>query len=171
MALSIAAILITVAVPSYTTFILNNRLTSQVNEFVSSLNLTRSEAIKRGSTITMCKSATGTSCNTSTTGWDQGWVIFNDIDADNTVDTGENILLVNAGLSGGNTLLGESGSNVKNYIIYQPNGITTFPTASGEVELILCDSRNDATKAKAIAVSTTGRIRTMSGSSSSLSCT
>lgn len=168
--LCITVIVLTVAVPSFTTTIQNNRATTQVNDFVTTLNLARSEAIKRGTRISICKSADASSCDTSTTGWEQGWIVFIDSDTDETHDTGETILLTSEGLPAGYTLTGDSSSNVKNYVSYRPSGKTTFPVNGGEVEMILCDSRHDDSLSKAITVAPTGRVSTISATSSSLSC-
>jgi len=168
--LFIAAILITVAVPSFTTTIQNNRVTAQINDFVSTLNFARTEAIKRGARVTVCKSGDASNCDTSTTGWEQGWIVFVDSDADNTHDGGEDILLTSEGLAAGNSLTGDSGSNVKNFVSYKPSGKTTFPVNGGEVELILCDSRNNDAVTKAISVAPTGRVSTIPATASGLSC-
>ena len=45
--LAVAAILITAALPSFNEFIKNNRLTTQANNFIATLNLARSEAPAR----------------------------------------------------------------------------------------------------------------------------
>ena len=76
--LVIAAILLTAGVPSFTTLIKNNRLTTSTNELVGALTLARSEAVKRGLRVTVCKSADQASCDTSGTGWQQGWIVFTD---------------------------------------------------------------------------------------------
>jgi type IV fimbrial biogenesis protein FimT len=51
--LAVAAILVTIAVPGMATLVQNSRTTSQTNELVSALNLARSEAVKRGRTVTV----------------------------------------------------------------------------------------------------------------------
>lgn len=61
-AIAVASILLTVAVPSFRTLLQNNRMTTHVNELLSDVNFARSEAIKRRSNITICSSITGTSC-------------------------------------------------------------------------------------------------------------
>lgn len=50
-AIAVAAILLTVAVPSLTKLIRDNRVTSQTNELVSLINLARNEAIRRNKSI------------------------------------------------------------------------------------------------------------------------
>lgn len=50
-AIAVAAILLTVAVPSMKNLIRNNRVTGQTNELVAMINFARSEAIRRNDSI------------------------------------------------------------------------------------------------------------------------
>lgn len=71
--ISVAAVLLTVGVPSFQEFIASNRLTSEVNGLSAFIQLARSEAIKSGRRVTLCASSDGTSC--ATTGyWEQGYL-------------------------------------------------------------------------------------------------
>lgn len=76
-ALSIAAILMTVAVPSFQELMRNNRTAAQVNEFLTTLNLARSEAVKRGASVSVCSSTDSATCRTSSaTDWADGWILY-----------------------------------------------------------------------------------------------
>jgi type IV fimbrial biogenesis protein FimT len=83
---AIAAIVLTIGVPSFQQLIADNRITAQVNQFVTSLNIARSEAVKRNSRVRVCKSSDGATCAASGD-WQQGWMVFSDLDNDGTVDT------------------------------------------------------------------------------------
>ena len=88
--ISIAAILLTLAAPSFTSFINRNRLTTASDELIASLSYARSEALKRRSTTTLCaKSSTGTLCDTSGVSEDYatGWLVFLDCNNNNAYDT------------------------------------------------------------------------------------
>lgn len=61
-ALSVLAVLITLAVPSLTAVINNNRLAAQANEVVTSLQLARSEAVRLNQTVTVCRTTDGVTC-------------------------------------------------------------------------------------------------------------
>ena len=75
--LSIAAILMTIAVPSFQDLMRNNRTAVQVNEFLTTLNLARSEAVKRGASVSVCSSINSTACRTSDqTNWAGGWILY-----------------------------------------------------------------------------------------------
>ena len=61
-ALAVAAVLLTLAVPTFGTVTMNKRITAQTNDFISTLALARAEALKRVSRVTVCRSANGTAC-------------------------------------------------------------------------------------------------------------
>lgn len=78
--LVVGGILAVIAVPAMTTFVESNRLTATTNDLIVAINAGRSEAIKRGVPVIMCKSSSGTGCSTTGT-WQTGWVLFVDVDA------------------------------------------------------------------------------------------
>jgi type IV fimbrial biogenesis protein FimT len=80
---TIAGILLAVAIPSYQNIIGNSRLAAQANTLVNALTQARSEALKRGLPVTVCAAVgdpelTSTpSCTTSTSaGWANGWIVY-----------------------------------------------------------------------------------------------
>ena len=74
-AVSLLAILLTIALPSFRALIQNNRITAQTNAFVSAQTLARSEAVKRSARVDVCpRNAAGTAC--SGTDWNSGWLVM-----------------------------------------------------------------------------------------------
>jgi type IV fimbrial biogenesis protein FimT len=72
---AIAAILAAIAIPAFNVFIGNTRTSTVANEFVSVLNLARSEAMKRGRDVTVCpRKVDGTDCDLSRN-WIDGWLV------------------------------------------------------------------------------------------------
>jgi type IV fimbrial biogenesis protein FimT len=139
--IGIVGILLGIAVPSFQDFFRNSRLASQSNDLLASLNLARSEAVRRGVRVTVCKSAdpsaTTPACSTSGN-WSQGWIVFADIEdgqngrpgATGTIDTNDLVIRVFSSLSV-STLNGDS--KVSNWISYLPNGaIRGNGSVSGE---------------------------------------
>ena len=61
--LAVLAILIAMAVPSFTSIINNNRLAAQANEVITSLQVARTEAIRRNERVTVCRSTDGATCS------------------------------------------------------------------------------------------------------------
>lgn len=73
--IGVAAIIFSVGVPGFMNFIQNNRAVTHTNDLVTALNLGRSEATRRGSTVLVCSSDDGATCNGSTD-WSTGWVVL-----------------------------------------------------------------------------------------------
>jgi type IV fimbrial biogenesis protein FimT len=71
--ITIASILMMVAVPSLVTFKRNSDLTSAANSLLAAINAARSEAMKRGMNAMVVPTANGTN-------WSTGWVVFVDTD-------------------------------------------------------------------------------------------
>jgi len=159
--LAIAAIITTTAVPSFQSFIQNNRMSTTVHKFVSSLNLARSEAVKRGERITMCKSSNASTC-TNGGDWSQGWIVFVDANDNGQREAAnEDLIRAQNGLSGSTTISGQD--DVENYVSYAGNGFAQLITGSTldttKSTLIFCDSRQFGDNARAIIISTTGSVR------------
>lgn len=166
--LAVAAILVTLAVPSFSQFVKNNRLITQANDFVTALNVARSEAIKRGDRVTLCKSSNQVSCAGSGN-WEQGWIVFADVNDDGVVSNpATNILRVHGALDGNVTLKGDTA--LANYVSYVSSGATqqigggTSATQSGV--LVLCDDRGFVDEAKGVQISATGRVSATSATTS-----
>ncbi|MCG7757031.1 MAG: GspH/FimT family pseudopilin [Nitrosomonas sp.] len=150
--LSVASILLTVAVPSYRMFVQDNLLTMQSNNFYSALALAKSEAIRRSRSITLCPSTNGTGC-TGGVVWSNGWLVFLDVNNNGVVEAGEEILQVGPAFTGGNTFTG-----AKPRVIFTANG---FSMGSNDT-FTLCDSRG-ASYSKAIILNNQGRFRSEIG--------
>lgn len=154
--LAVGAILLSVAVPSFSTLTRNNRLITQNNLIVSALMVARSEAVKRGTTVTVCGSSDSATCNTSS--WENGWIVFSDYDADQVTDLGggacaeseDCILRVSNGLSGDNTLRSSTFANA-DFIQYDSQGVID---SSGS--FTVCDNRGTS-EALAVNINAMGR--------------
>lgn len=73
--LVVVAILLATGIPSFASFIRNNRATAQANEFITAANIARTEAVKRGTFVTLCASTDGGTCSAAVN-WATGWVLL-----------------------------------------------------------------------------------------------
>jgi type IV fimbrial biogenesis protein FimT len=89
--LSIMGILVSLAVPSFQEYGRNSRVAAAQNDLVTAFNYARSEAIRRSMTVTVCATATFTSCGT-TAAWPNGWFAFADTNGNGTRQNDEEIL-------------------------------------------------------------------------------
>lgn len=162
--IAIAAILLGIAIPNFSEVIANNRMTAVTNEAVTALNFARSEAVKRGVRITICKSSNASSCAASGT-WSQGWIIFTDQNNNAAYNSStETLLKVHETFQGQISMTGNT--NVANYISFIGSGqsqLTTNALQAGTIKI--CDART-GNFGKNLVLISTGRLRT----ESSISC-
>ncbi len=86
-AVTIVAIFASIAVPSFSQLIRNNRIPVTTNEFMSGLVLARSEALKRSRTVTLCASNNQSTCSGGTD-FATGWIIYADCDESGSLTAG-----------------------------------------------------------------------------------
>jgi len=94
--LSIAAILINVAAPSFASAVMNARIAVGLNQLTQSIHYGRSEAVKRARPVSICARGTNTACNTEND-WSKGWVVYTDANSDGTagvLDTADTVLRI-----------------------------------------------------------------------------
>ena len=148
--LALLAILLSQLSPDISTIFHHNQLYGISAELSTDLQMTRSEAIKHNRKVSICKSDTGTQCNSSTN-WENGWIMFVNSDGDNRVDSEDTILRLHGALPTGITLRGAG--NFKNRVTYKPTGDSTSFS-----RLVLC-SNSQLEGAQVIFINSTWRVR------------
>ncbi|MCX7241348.1 MAG: GspH/FimT family pseudopilin [Burkholderiales bacterium] len=103
---AIIAILVSLAAPSFSSLIQANTISNSVNTLLSDMRYARSESIRRGGDVVMCRSATpessGATCSSGN--WNSGWIVFHDLNGDGVKDATDPILRVQAPLSAIDTI-------------------------------------------------------------------
>lgn len=151
--LAVLAFLVTVAAPSLQATLHDNRLMTQTNLFIGALNLARSEAIKRGCRVTLCKTSDQQQCTTAG-GYQQGWLVFADTHNFAAVDADETIIQTFAPVTGGLTITGNS--SVQDYVSYAANGASRLINGGFQAgSITLCQD----SAARRIIINATGRVR------------
>ena len=170
----VLGIALTFALPSMQQFIMNNRMTSQLNLMSSNLAMARSEAIKQNMPVLLCPNGGGSTC--SNAGWEDGWLVFVDRNRDMALDgealctsselgADEDCLLLEQArleqptaltpAAGIPALVGYDGSGAA-FCDANEDGAPE-PCDPADTYFALCDSRGDA-HARALAISRTGRV-------------
>lgn len=138
MALAIAAIVVTLGIPSFQETMRSNRLTTQANDLVTAINLARAEAVKRRSTVTVCASANQTTCAGS---WSAGFIVLD--------DANDEALQVYGAMKGAPTVTGAA------QLTYTADGFL----AGGATSLMICADEGEA--GRLIEITATGRPATV----------
>ncbi len=155
--LAMTTVLVTVAAPSFSSMLGSSKLTAASNALLSSMHLARSEAIKRGSRVALCKSASGVSC-TPGGGWEQGWIVFHDSNNNGERDAGETIIEQTHPLPGALRLTGNA--TVAKYVSFLSTGATK--TVGGGFQagtLTVCSQAGARGEARQIILNAVGRPR------------
>lgn len=126
--LTVAVILLIVAVPGINQFIQRNRLAAGTNDFIATISLARSEALKRALGVGLCPSnSAGTGCDLGTS-WASGWVVFEDADKNNNWTAGtDQVVRAYQSLPAGTAVTAST-----NLILFNAQG--RLPTTSGDYD-------------------------------------
>ena len=157
-ALTIASVIVVLGVPSFKGTIENQRMISATNVMVMSLNLAKSEAIKRVTYVTICKSSNSVSCGAGGTSWNDGWIVFANATVANSgsVDAGDEILRVYPALRDSLSLTPIG--TVDGFVSFRPSGTLGTSAANMTGTLTMCDERG-ATYARGIQLDPSGNWR------------
>lgn len=140
--MTIIGIAIGIGVPSYRYITNSNRVSAEINQLLGDMQYARSEAVKEGSTVTVCPSNNATtsspSCLTSGASWRGGWMVFSDANNNGTYDTGDQLLRAQPALNSNDTLA--SSDTGVTYISFNREGFTAISStdmSSSSAGLIL----------------------------------
>jgi type IV fimbrial biogenesis protein FimT len=155
-AVAVIAITVSQAVPMINAFVANNTLAAATSSVVSDLALARSEAVRRGVTITVCPSTSGTACTTSS--WRDGRIVFLDNDGSGSVNSGDTIIKVTKSFSAPGVSISQSGFSSQSYVQYTGTGTSSI--GSGSFSICMHGSLTQQ-----VSMTATGRVSTATGSS------
>jgi type IV fimbrial biogenesis protein FimT len=137
----IMSIILTLGIPNLSEFVKNSRITNTVNDLHSTFPLARSEAARAKAPITICASADALSADPGCGGtFDQGWIVFLDLDGDTVrAGAGETLLRASGPVATGVSITVNGNAT---YFAFAATGMgrgdvvgTSFSTA------MICDDR------------------------------
>jgi type IV fimbrial biogenesis protein FimT len=163
--IAIAAILITIAVPSYQYVTTTNRIASEINGLIGDLQFARAEAIKEGQSVTVCASSSGIACDAGTQ-WNDGWIVFLDSNGDQAVDSdNDTIFRVQKPFSSYGSSDSFQASNEISAVTFNREGFTTALPPTG-IMLTMHDPTGNASYTRCLTLTPVGITSTESYSTS-----
>lgn len=123
---AVLAIIIGVAIPSFTDMVRNNRSLAFGDEFITTMNYARSEAVKRADIVSIC--ASNVARDDCGSDWSNGWLVFHDQDAGGelgttpTISADSDILRVREPLGDGLSLEVSRGGTAVTYVRFNSLG-------------------------------------------------
>jgi len=138
--IAVAAILASIALPSFRNLIVSNRLNTIATEMVDAVSFARSESVKRNSPVVFCRaaSATATVCDSGSSLWVH-WVILSgaDVIRRGEVNSHNSTIQVSSDLTANKVVFGGDGLARSGGEIVSDNGSTvSICSTSGPSESI-----------------------------------
>lgn len=163
-AIAILAILMSLAVAD-NAWLRSSRQSSYTNQLQTSLLYAKSEAMRLGNRVTLCKSAAPTAVTPvcSTTGsWADGWILFSDnthltSNVAGTIDGTDTVLKVGEPLKDSTVTVG---ANYTNWVSFLPSGLARGNGGTASATFTICIPNR--TQGSAISVNIVGRVQTSS---------
>jgi type IV fimbrial biogenesis protein FimT len=149
---SMLAVLVGLAVPSFSGLQSDWRRDSAIRDFMGDLQLARSTALRTSRAVVMCVTTNGVGCElgATSTDWRQGWVVFSDLDGDNTRNNNEPLIVQRGPLMG----LQQMQSNVApGRIALRSNGMLN----SGNTTVLVLPNGANGQVPAGIQINATGR--------------
>lgn len=149
MTMLIVGVVLSLGIPSLSEFTQNSRITSTANDLHAAFQMSRSEAARAKTNITICASATpyaaGADCDGT---WDQGYIVFVDDNANQARDAvDETVLRAHDSAATGVSL---AIANDATYFMYASSGMGRRDVNGNPVltQVIVCDERGTAETAQ-----------------------
>lgn len=159
--IAVLAIILGIAVPSFTDQIRNNQSLTFGEEFAAALNLARSEAVKRSGFVSICASANDqVSCGND---WTNGWLVFVDSAADGSaapgIDDANNDILRYWDSVGDEMSLTVSRGAAVNYVRFDAMGALAGNNNTSVVQAVAKHAKCTGNAARNVRVTTAGSVR------------
>ena len=173
--LTLISIMLVIAVPSFTSFISNYRVTSAVNDFLQGITLTRNEALKRGRRVMMMPN-NGAGTPSVAGDWKYGWTIFVDTNNNQTLDPAEvaagNLIYQHPALdtsiadsdAGGSVSAPFTDGASRTYVSFDGSGYPRQLSGAGLAGgIVLTDTTGSSVSVRTLCLANLGRPRIVQG--------
>jgi type IV fimbrial biogenesis protein FimT len=146
--LLIIAVMLGFAVPSFQEFIVNYRTSLQTNDLLADLALARTEAVKLARRAEV-RAAPG--------GWNQGWFVGADLDADGNINGDEVIKRHGPAEPDFTIQVGTEGGAPVASVVYGATGTVIGPAGATNLEVAICRPDGDPQRSRGIGIAQSGR--------------
>jgi type IV fimbrial biogenesis protein FimT len=153
--IGIAAILLTIGVPSFRYVTTANRASAEINGLLGAMQFARGEAIREGQSVSICSSSDGATCLVNPS-WDRGWIVFSGVSP--PAPAPALILKTQPTFSSNDTLTADHGIT---QVTFSREGFTA--SLPGPVTFTLHDSTVNAQYTRCLSATIVGALSTQIG--------
>lgn len=150
----LAAILVTIAIPSFRNMILDNEITATANALVVGLKVARSDALRESRDVSLCPDSPATTTPCDGTSWTAGWQVWADRQENGTPSATE-VIRAN-GQSPSSIVIDQNGSTSPTAVEYLANGLNS---TGKTITFSVCDTQRHNEQGVKITISGTGSVR------------
>lgn len=158
-ALAIATLLAILGVPVFQDWLAAYELTNHAKHLAETMTRARTEAVRRGHRVNLCKSTNGGSCADHGT-WDAGFLVYVDQNGDGKIDAGEPVLEIGGAAPRGITI--SANRPVDDYVSYTSLGRARM--LSGALQMGTFTFCRSGQRAMQVVLANSGRVRVEKGS-------
>ena len=139
---SVLALALGLGIPAFSDMLSNSRMSTAVNDLLTSLHAARSAAIPRHTTAILCPENTaGTGCQAGSN-LKTGWLVFIDSDGNSVADASEAVVQRHGPVDAGQALeLSVFPADSSGRIVFSSTG--TLRVADSTTDIQICDARGD----------------------------
>ena len=152
--LAVAGVLLVIAIPNVSGWIADYEVMNEARQLAGIMGVARSEAIRRGERVNLCKSADRLRCDPGAS-WADGFIVFVDADVDGQVGGAEPILQVVEAVRSNVTVTGNR--PVADYVSFTNLG--TARLLSGALQMGTMTVCRRGQRAVDVVLVSTGRVR------------
>jgi type IV fimbrial biogenesis protein FimT len=153
-ALAIAALLVVLAVPAFQDWLGAYRLANHAKHLAETMTRARTEAVRRGNRVNLCKSLDRARC-ADAGGWDAGFVVFVDVNRNGRIDDGDLVLEIDGPAPHGISV--SANRPVDDYVSYTGLGQARMLNGALQMGTLIVCSRGQ--QALHVVLANTGRVR------------
>ncbi|MEQ8857697.1 MAG: GspH/FimT family protein [Pseudomonadales bacterium] len=151
-ALTVAAVVLALALPAFHGLATSWRGTAALNQLLGAIASARSLAISSGRVVTLCPGLSSGCLGRNQ--WHRGFVLFIDEDADGRLDPADRVVTALPELAPGERIYWRSFRN-RSYLQFHPRGFTRWQNGS----FLYCPPGSEASAARMAVINVQGRAR------------
>jgi len=153
-ALAIAGLLVVIGLPAFHDWLGAYQLANHAKHLAETMTRARTEAVRRGHRVNLCKSADRGQCDDHG-GWDAGFVVFVDSNRNGRIDDDEAVLEIDPGAPRGITV--SANRPVDDYVSYTGLGQARMLNGALQMGTFVVCRRGQ--RALHVVLANTGRVR------------
>ncbi|WP_322521582.1 GspH/FimT family pseudopilin [Guyparkeria halophila] len=160
-AVALTAILLSIAIPAFSSMMAQNQLAAATNAARGALMAARQSAVTKGRPVSLCAGTPDSGCSGD---WSAGeWVVFDDADHSGDIDADERVVRHGRVPALGDTVRLDANGPLRTALVYVPMGhAERVSGAFGAGRLRVCAATDLAPNARELVISASGRVRLQS---------